>query len=83
VKLQEQQLVGGRKLEEEHACLIDRDACSAVFFPLIMADIWETLDKSSQEYFRKDREARYGGVRLEDLQMGREVSHILLVLIAT
>lgn len=45
---------------------------TSLFFPLIMADIWETLDKSSQEYFRKDREARYGGVRLEDLQMGRE-----------
>lgn len=48
-------------------------ACSAVFFPLIIADIWEKLDAPSQEYFRREREAKYEGVRLEDLQMGREV----------
>ncbi len=47
---------------------------AADYFPLIMHDIWEKLDKDSADYFREDREKMMGGKTLEELKEGREAS---------
>ncbi|XBQ10846.1 MAG: glutathione S-transferase family protein [Salinarimonas sp.] len=39
---------------------------------LVVADIWAALAPEDQAYFRESREARYGGMRLEDVQADRE-----------
>lgn len=39
---------------------------------MVVADIWAALGPEDQAYFRESREARYGGVRLEDVQADRE-----------
>ena len=45
---------------------------SAEYYPLIMLDIWERLDRDSAAYFREKREETLGNT-LEDLQAAREV----------
>lgn len=41
-------------------------------FPLIVADIPEKLDETDAAYFRKSREARFGGKRLEEVMASRD-----------
>lgn len=45
----------------------------ADYFPLIMSDIYEKLDKDSAKYFKEDREKKMGK-SLEELKEGRDVS---------
>lgn len=45
-------------------------------FPLIVADIPEKLDETDAAYFRKSREARFGGKTLEEVMASRDTAVI-------
>jgi glutathione S-transferase len=44
----------------------------AGLFRFVLLDIWKHIGPKDQEYFRRSREARFGGTRLEDVVKDRE-----------
>jgi len=41
-------------------------------YPFFIFKIWELLNPTSQEYYRRTREASFGGKKLEEIQVGDE-----------